>query len=135
MPSKPKLLSGGNPQIPKGYGEEPIKAYLDAVPGWKQAVCRRIDAIVSEQVPGVCKAIKWNSPLYGVERDYWFLSLHCYDKYVKVTFFKGGQLEPPPPEPSKYPAIRHFHVREGDELGEQFADWVRRASKLPGEKM
>ena len=75
------------------------------------------------------------SPLYGVERDYWFLSLHCYDKYVKVTFFKGGQLEPPPPEPSKYPAIRHFHVREGDELGEQFADWVRRASKLPGEKM
>ena len=136
---QPKLLSGGNPQIPKGYGEAPVQAWLDAVPGWKQAVCRRIDAIVTEQVPGVCKAIKWNSPLYGpndpAQRDHWFLSFHCYDKYVKVTFFKGGQLEPPPPEKSKYPAIRHFHVCEGDELGDQFADWVRQASKLPGEKM
>lgn len=131
----PRLLSGGNPQIPKGYGEESIRAYLDAVPGWKQAVCRRIDAVVSEQVPGVCKAIKWNSPLYGMEKDHWFLSFHCFDKYVKVTFFKGGHLEPPPPETSKYRAIRHYHVREGEELGEPFADWVRQASKLPGEKM
>ena len=101
----------------------------------KQAVCRRIDAIVSKEVPGVCKAIKWNSPLYGMEKDHWFLSFHCFDKYVKVTFFKGGQLEPPPEEKSKYPAIRYHHVKEGDELGEQFAKWVREASKLPGEKM
>ena len=135
MADKPKLLSGGNPQVPKGYGEEPIRAYLDAVPGWKQAVCRRIDAIVSKEVPGVCKAIKWNSPLYGMEKDHWFLSFHCFDKYVMVTFFKGGQLEPPPEEKSKYPAIRYHHVKEGDELGEQFAKWVREASKLPGEKM
>lgn len=130
-----KLLSGDNPQIPKGYGEESVRAYLDAVPGWKQAACRRIDAIVTDQVPGVCKAIKWNSPLYGLEKDSWFLSFHCFKEYVKVTFYQGGQLEPPPPELSKYPAIRHFHVREGEELGERFAGWVRQASKLPGEKM
>ena len=135
MTGKPKLLSGGNPQIPKGYGEGPIAAYLDAVPGWKQAVCRRIDAIVTEQVPSVVKAVKWNSPMYGMEKDCWFLSFHCFDKYVKVSFYQGARLSPPPKETSKYPAIRHHHVREGDELGEQFADWVRQASKLPGEKM
>ena len=135
MTGKPKLLSGGNPQIPKGYGEGPIAAYLDAVPGWKQAVCRRIDAIVTEQVPSVVKAVKWNSPMYGMEKDCWFLSFHCYDKYVKVSFFQGARLDPPPKETSKYPAIRHHHVHEGDELGEPFALWVRQASKLPGEKM
>lgn len=133
--TKPKLLSGGNPQIPKGYGEEPIQAYLDAVPDWKNGVCRRIDEIVSEAVPGVEKAVKWNSPLYGMEKDCWFLSFHCMTKYVKVTFFQGAQLDPPPREKSKYPAVRYHHVREGDELGDDFADWVRQASKLPGEKM
>jgi hypothetical protein len=102
----PRLLSGGNPQIPKGYGEEPISAYLDAVPGWKQAVCRRIDEIVSAEVPGVVKAVKWNSPMYGREKDCWFLSFHCYDKYVKVSFYRGAELSPPPKETSKYPAIR-----------------------------
>ena len=131
----PRLLSGGNPQIPKGYGEEPISAYLDAVPGWKQAVCRRIDTIVSEAVPDVRKAIKWNSPFYGMEKDCWFLSFHCYERYVKVTFFHGAELSPPPAETSKYPAIRYHHVHEGDELGEEFAAWVRQASKLPGERM
>jgi hypothetical protein len=135
MPTTPKLLSGGNPQIPKGYGEAPIQAYLDAVPGWKQAACRRIDAIVSQTIPGAQKAVKWNTPLYGMEKDYWFLSFHCYAKYVKVTFFKGAEFDPPPKEKSKYPAIRHHHVREGEELGEQFADWVRQAAALPGEKM
>lgn len=135
MPTKPKLLSGGNPQIPKGYGDAPVRAYLDAVPGWKQAVCRRIDAVVSETVPGVEKAVKWNSPFYGREKDSWFLSFHCFDKYVKVTFFQGARLDPPPAETSKYPAVRYHHVKEGDELGEQFAGWVRQASKLPGEKM
>ena len=138
--SDTKLLSGGNPQIPKGYGEEPVAAYLDAVPdsgpgGWKNAACRRIDEIVSKEVPGVLKAVKWNTPLYGMEKDHWFLSFHCFTNYVKVTFFKGGSLDPRPKEKSKYPAIRHHHVREGDELGETFANWVRQASKLPGEKM
>ena len=135
MADKPKLLSGGNPQIAKGYGEEPVQAYLDAVPGWKQNACRRIDAIVADTVPGVCKAIKWNSPFYGMEKDCWFLSFHCFDKYVKVTFFRGSDLDPQPAETSKYPAVRYHHVHEGDALGERFADWVRQASKLPGEKM
>lgn len=133
--SKPKLLSGGNPQIPKGYGDAPVNAYLDAVPGWKQAVCRNIDRIVGKAVPGVCKAIKWNSPFYGMEKDCWFLSVHCFDKYVKVTFFRGAELDPPPAETSKYPAIRYHHVHEGDELGDQFAEWVKQASELPGERM
>ena len=140
MTAKPKLLSGGNPQIPKGYGEEPVKAFLDAVPrtgpgGWKHAACRRIDEVVSDTVPDVCKAVKWNSPMYGMEKDCWFLSFHCYDKYVKVTFFQGAELDPPPAETSKHPAVRYHHVREGDELGSEFADWVRQASRLPGEKM
>jgi hypothetical protein len=136
MPAKePTLLAGGNPQIAKGYGEEPIAAYLDAVPGWKQAVCRRIDAIVSETVPGVCKAVKWNSPFYGMEKDLWFLSFHCFDRYVKVTFFRGADLDPPPTETSKYPQVRYHHVREGDELEETFVAWVRQASRLPGERM
>lgn len=138
--TQPKLLSGGNPQVPKAYGEEAVQAYLDAVPdsgpgGWKNAACRRIDAIVSAEVPGVCKATKWNTPLYGMEKDYWFLSFHCFTNYVKVTFFCGADLSPQPKETSKYPAIRHHHVHEGEELGEEFASWVRQASKLPGEKM
>lgn len=133
--SKPKLLAGGNPQIPKGYGEEPIHAYLDAVPGWKQSVCRRIDAVISAEVPGVVKAVKWNSPMYGIEKDCWFLSFHCFDRYVKVSFYQGAQLSPPPKETSEYPAICYHHVTEGGEVGEQFADWVRQASRLPGEKM
>lgn len=137
---QPKLLSGGNPQIAKGYGEAPVRAWLDAVPaagpgGWKHAVCRRIDAIVCEQVPCVCQAVKWNSPFYGLERDCWFLSLHCFARYVKVSFFEGARLAPPPPETSKYPAIRYAHIREHDALGEQFIDWVRQASNLPGVKM
>jgi hypothetical protein len=135
MTAKPVLLSGGNPQIAKGYGEAPVRAYLAAVPGWKQAACRRIDAIVSEVVPGVVKAVKWNSPFYGMEPDYWFLSFHCYDRFVKVSFYQGAGLSPPPAVTSKFPTIRYHHVREGDELGDTFADWVRQASQLPGVKM
>ena len=139
MPTR-KILSGGNPQIPKGYGDARVEAYLDAVPetgpgGWKHAACLRIDAIVSTEAPGVCKAVKWNSPFYGMEKDCWFLSFHCFDKYVKVTFFRGAELDPPPEEGSKHPAVRYHHVREGETLGEQFAAWVRQASKLPGERM
>ena len=133
--TRPKLLAGGNPQIAKGYGEAPVRAYLDAVPGWKQAACRRIDAIVSGVVPGVEKAVKWNSPFYGMEKDCWFLSFHCYDRIVKVSFYKGAELTPVPEVTSKFPMIRYHHVHEGEELGDRFADWVRQASRLPGVKM
>lgn len=135
MADGPKLLSGGNPQIPKGYGEGPVQAYLAAVPGWKQAVCCRIDTLVTEAVPDVQKAVKWNSPLYGMEGHGYFLSYHCFDRYVKVAFHNGGQLDPLPPEKSKHPNTRYLNVREGDELGDQFVDWVKQASRLPGERM
>lgn len=135
MTDEPKLLSGGNPQIPKGYGEAPVQAYIAAVPGWKQEVCRRIDAIVSDIVPSVEKAVKWNTPLYGVEKDCWFLSFHCFERYVKVTFFRGTSLDPVPPEGSKVPEVRYLNVHEHDALGDTFAEWVRQASRLPGKRM
>ena len=141
MNTKRKLLSGGNPQIPKGYGEGPVRDWLDAVPdtgpgGWKHGVCRRIDAIVSEEVPGVMKAVKWNSPLYGCEEDRYFLSFHCFDNYVKIAFHTGSALDPLPPVGSKQKAVRYLHATEGGpELDAQFADWVRQAAALPGEKM
>lgn len=139
MADKPKLLSGGNPQIPKGHGDAPVRAYLDAMPGWKQRVGRKLDALIEKAVPGVSKAVKWNSPFYGAPDappDHWFLSFHCFDRYVKVTFFLGASLDPAPPEKSKYPQVRYFHVHEHDEIDEaQFAGWAKQASKLPGEKM
>jgi hypothetical protein len=133
---KPALLSGGNPQIAKGFGEAPVKAYLAAMPGWKRAVGRRIDALVSGAVPGVRKAVKWNTPLYGVEDGVWFLSFHCFDRYLKVAFFRGASLSPVPPVESKQKNVRYFHIHEDDELDEaQFTGWVKQASRLPGEKM
>ncbi len=133
---KPKLLSGGNPQIPKGYGDAPVRAYLAALPGWKSAVARRLDALIVRAVPEVQKAVKWNSPLYGVEGDGWFLGLHAFTKYLKVSFFRGRSLRPLPPGESRMPEVRHFDVREGDVLDEaQFTAWVRQASRLPGERM
>ncbi|WP_196258513.1 DUF1801 domain-containing protein [Pelagibacterium limicola] len=135
MPDKPVLLSGGNPQIPKGYGQEPIDAYIAAMPGWKSAVGRRIDDIISEVVPGVLKAVKWNSPLYGMERDHYFLSLHCFDKYIKIAFHRGASLDPVPPVASKQKDVRYLHLFEDAFDEAQFADWVRQASALPGEKM
>jgi hypothetical protein len=134
-PAKPKLLSGDNPQIPKGYGDAPVKAYIEAIPGWKQDVARRLDAIIERKVPGVRKAVKWNSPFYGMEDELWFLSFHCFTNYVKVTFFRGSSLKPVPPGKSKYEAVRYLDVREGELDEDQFADWVEQASKLPGEKM
>ncbi len=130
------LLSGGNPQIPKGYGDAPVQAYIAAMPGWKSEVGRRIDAIIARAVPGVRKAVKWNSPFYGVEDDVWFLSLHVFAKYIKVAFFRGASLRPMPPVESKQKDVRYCHIHEGDRFDEaQFADWVKQASRLPGEKM
>ncbi|MGB6118703.1 MAG: DUF1801 domain-containing protein [Mesorhizobium sp.] len=134
--SQPKLLSGGNPQIAKGYGEEPIKAYIAAMPGWKSAVGRKIDALISKAVPGVNKAVKWNSPLYGMDGVTWFMGLHCFDRYIKISFFKGAALDPLPPVSSKQKDVRYFHIKEGEELDEAaFSSWVKQASLLPGEKM
>ena len=130
------LLSGGNPQIAKGYGEEPVQAYIAAMPGWKSALGKRIDTLVTRAIPKVHKAVKWNSPFYGKELDLWFLSFHCFNKYVKLTFFQGASLKPPPPGLSKYPAVRYFDIREDDELDEaQLTSWIKQAAALPGEKM
>lgn len=133
---KPVLLSGGNPQIAKGYGDEPVQAYIAAMPGWKSDVGRRLDALVQKTVPNVYKAVKWNSPFYGIEGDGWFLSLHCFDKYIKLAFFRGTALEPMPPVASKTAETRYFHIHEDDAFDEaRLADWIRQASRLPGERM
>lgn len=131
----PPLLSGGNPQIPLGYGEEPVQAFIAAMPGWTREVGARLDAAISGAVPNVIKAVKWNSPLYGMEPGRYFLSFHVFAKYVKVSFFRGAELVPPPPGPSKQKLVRYLDVREGGFDEAQFADWVRQASRLPGEKM
>ena len=134
--SEPKLLSGGNPQIAKGHGDAPVQAYIAAMPGWKSQVGRRLDALIEGAVPGVRKAVKWNSPFYGVEEKSWFLAVHCYANYVKVAFFRGAALEPPPSVASKQKDVRYFHVHEDDTIDEaRFTDWVRQASQLPGERM
>lgn len=134
--AEPKLLSGGNPQIAKGEGDAPVQAYIAAMPGWKQGVGRRLDALIEREVPGVRKAVKWNSPFYGAPgSDGWFLSYHCFTRYVKVTFFQGSSLSPVPAGTSKYPEVRYLDIYEGALDEEQFSDWVRQASKLPGEKM
>ena len=131
--AKPKLLSGGNPQIPKGDGEAPVEAYLDAMPGWKQDVGRRIDALVIETVPDVRKAVRWNTPFYGVEGQGWFLAFHCITKYVKVTFFRGGSLEPVPPVASKMKDVRYLHIHEGEAIDEELLrEWIGQASRIPG---
>lgn len=135
-PKKPvKLLSGGNPQIAKGYGDAPVQAYIAAMPGWKNATGKRLDQLITRAVPGVKKAVKWNSPFYGVEEGLWFLSLHVFASYIKVTFFKGSSLEPPPPGKSKYPDVRYLDIREGALDEKQFVAWVKAAAKLPGEKL
>lgn len=134
--AKPVLLSGGNPQIAKGYGDAPVQAYIAAMPGWKEGVGRRLDALIARTVPGVSKAVKWNSPLYGCEGQGWFLGIHCFTKYVKVAFFRGASLRPVPPVESKHKDVRYFHIHEDDQLDEaQLAAWVKQASQLPGERM
>jgi len=134
--TKPVLLAGGNPKIPKGDGDGPVQAYIAAMPGWKRAVGRRLDALIVRAVPEVHKAVKWNSPFYGVEGDGWFLSIHCYTRYVKVAFFRGTSLRPVPPGKSKNEGTRYLDIHEDDDLDEaQFADWVRQARRLPGEHL
>ncbi|RWP03529.1 MAG: DUF1801 domain-containing protein [Mesorhizobium sp.] len=133
--TKPTLLSGGNPQIPKGYGDAPVQAYIAAMPGWKSDVGRRLDAIIVRTVPGVHKAVKWNSPFYGIEGQGWFLSFHVFTRYVKVTSFRGTSLSPVPAGESKHKEVRYLDVYE-DQLDEaQFAAWVKQASQLPGERL
>ena len=129
------LLSGGNPQIAKGYGDEPVQAYIAAMPGWKRELGRRLDTLIERTAPSVRKAVKWNSPFYGIEDDCWFLSFHCFTKYVKVTFFRGDQLDPAPSGTSKHPGVRYLDIYEGEFDEKQFAAWVKQASKLPGEKL
>jgi hypothetical protein len=134
--AKPTLLSGGNPQIAKAEGDAPVQAYIAAMPGWKQAVGRRVDALITRTVPGVHKAVKWNSPFYGIEGQGWFLSFHCFTNYIKVAFFRGTSLRPVPPGESTQKEVRYLNIHEGDKLDEaQFTRWVKQASQLPGQKI
>jgi hypothetical protein len=133
--AKPTLLAGGNPQIAKAAGDAPVQAYIAAMPGWKREVGCRLDALVERSVPGVRKAVKWNSPFYGVEDSVWFLSFHCFTKYIKVTFFRGTSLRPVPSGESKVKDVRYLDIYEGQLDEAQFAAWVKQASKLPGERM
>jgi hypothetical protein len=132
-PATPRLLSGGNPQIPKGDGDGPVQAYLDAMPGWKRDAGRALDDLIVRTVPEVRKAVRWNSPFYGIEGRGWFLGFHCITKYVKVSFMRGSELEPLPPVESKDPHTRYFHIYEGDVLDEPLVgSWVAQAAALPG---
>ncbi|MCB0764846.1 MAG: DUF1801 domain-containing protein [Flavobacteriales bacterium] len=131
-----RLLSGGNPQIAKGYGNEPVRAYLDAIPDWKRAVAERLDALIERTVPQVTKAVKWNTPLYGLEGNGWFMGYHMITKYVKVSFFNGAALKPMPPVESKQPKVRYLHIHEHDVIDEkQLAQWIAQAAAMPGERM
>lgn len=132
-PAKPVLLSGGNPQIAKADGDAPVQAYIAAMPGWKRDVGRRLDALVVRAVPGVQKAVKWNSPFYGMAGQGWFLSFHCFTRYVKVTFFRGAALKPVPPGESKHKDVRYLDIHEDDQVDEaRLAAWAKQASRLPG---
>ena len=134
-PAKPKPLSGGNPQIAKAYGDAPVQAYIAAMPGWKSKVGQRLDALITRAVPGVHKAVKYNSPLYGIEGQGWFLGLHVFTNYVKVAFFRGTSLSPVPPGSPNKRNVRYLDIHEDDKLDEtQFTAWVKQASKLPGEE-
>jgi hypothetical protein len=134
--AKPALLAGGNPQIAKADGDAPVQAYIAAMPGWKRDVGRRLDALIERTVPGVRKAVKWNSPFYGTDGQSWLLSFHCFTRYVKVAFFRGTSLRPLPPAASKHKDVRYLDIHEDDELDEaQLAAWVKQASQLPGARM
>ena len=134
--SPPKLLSGGNPQIPKADGPAPVRAYIAAMPGWKRRVGRHLDRLIAETVPNVRKAVRWNTPFYGVEGKGWFLGFHCFTKYVKVTFLNGAALRPLPPEASKHEHVRYLHIHEDDDIDEvQLTKWIKQAARKPGEDL
>jgi hypothetical protein len=131
--ARPVLLAGGNPQIAKADGDGPVQAYIAAMPGWKRDVGRRLDALIVRTVPGVRKAVKWNSPFYGVEGQGWFLNYHCFTNYVKVAFFRGSSMRPLPPGESKHKDVRYLDIRQDDQLDEELvASWIRQAAALPG---
>ncbi len=134
--SKPVLLSGGNPQIAKADGDAPVQAYIAAMPGWKREVGRRIDQLIEQTVPEVRKAVRWNTPFYGIEGQGWFLGYHCFTRYIKITFLRGASLTPVPPVPSKVDDVRYFHIHEDEEIDEGvLSDWIRQAAAQPGEEL
>ena len=135
-PTEVKLLSGGNPQVPKGDGEEPVRLYIDHMPGWKRHLGERIDQLVSDTVPEVHRKVRWNQPFYGVDVDTVFASFRCFTKKVQIAFHNGASLDPPPPKSSKHPDVRYLDILEGDELDEnQLVSWIAQASRLPGEAL
>ncbi len=134
MTSEPKLLAGGNPQIPKGEGDGPVQAYIAAMPGWKRELGEYIDRLIVTTVPDVHKAVKYNQPFYGFEGEGWFVSFRCYTKYVQLCFFQGASLDPVPPKTSKHPDVCYFDIHEDDERDERMlVRWFEQASALPGE--
>lgn len=134
--AKPKLLTSSNPQIPLGFGDAPVRAYINAMPGWKKGVGKKLDELIVKTIPDVYKAVKWNTPFFGYEGQGWFLALYCYTKYVQVSFFQGSALKPIPSGESKQKNVRYFNIFEDDVFDEaQFVSWVKQASKLPGEML
>ena len=135
-PVPPKLLAGGNPQIAKGHGDAMVQEFINAMPDWKQDVGRWIDAVITRTIPGVHKMVKWNTPVYGVDGETWFLGFHCLTKYVKVAFLKGAHLTPMPPGTSKQKDPRYLDIH-ADALPDeaQFVSWVKQAAQLPGDKL
>ena len=132
----PKLLSGGNPQIPKGEGDGPVQDYIAAMPEWKRALGEHLDALIVRTVPKVHKAVKWNQPFYGADDEGWFMAFRCYTKYVQLQFFRGTSLDPEPPKASKHPEVRYLDIHEDDEVDDkQLRAWIKQASQLPGEKV
>lgn len=137
-PKRPALLSGGNPQIPKADGDAPVQAYIAAMPGWKHDVGRRLDDLIVRTIPGVRKAVRWNTPFYGLEGQGWFLAYHCITRYIKINFFRGTSLSPIPPVASKHPEVRYLHIHEGEWNADfdeaRLTSWIRQAAALPGEE-
>ena len=132
----PRLLAGGNPQIPKGEGDGPVRDYIAAMPGWKHDLGEHLDDLIVSAVPDVRKAVKWNNPLYGLDGETWFVSFRCFTRYVQLTFFRGASLDPLPPKGSKQPDVRYFDIHEDDELDDALlTSWIEQASNLPGEKL
>ena len=130
--AQPRLLAGGNPQIAKADGDAPVQAYIVAMPGWKSDVGHRLDDLIVRTVPNVRKAVRWNSPWYGIEGEGWFVSYHVFTHYVKVTFLNGVLLRPVPPGSGKDPDSRWVDIHEGGLDEEHLVTWIRQAAALPG---